>query len=74
MCKPAYDYDNTQMARAIAESVHNERHRRILQMILIDGWTYEQTAEAVDRTPRQVGRIVSQQSPRLREWIGQKMS
>ena len=74
MCKPAFSYDNTPMAAAISESIHNERHRRILPLILSDGWTYERTAEAVDRTPRQSGRIIAQESPRLRDWISQKMS
>ena len=74
MCKPKINYSNTSMAEAISESIHNERHRRILHLILIDGWTYERTAEAVDRTPRQVAYVVAKEAPRLADWICQKTS
>ena len=74
MCKPKTGYTNSRMAEAIAESIHNEIHRKILHAILIDGWTYERTAEAVDRTPRQVAYIVARESPRLTDWICQKNS
>ena len=74
MCKPAYQYDNTPMAHAIQESVHSALKREVLHAVLIDGWSYERTAEAVGRTPRQVGYILSQEIPRLEEWICQKTS
>lgn len=74
MCKPAYQYDNTPMAEAIAEAIHNELHRKILHAVLIDGWSYERAAEAMDRTPRQVGYIIAKEAPRLQEWICQKTS
>ena len=69
MCKPSFPYSNTAMAHAIAESIHNDLHRTILRAILIDGWTYERTAEIVDRTPRQVAYIVAKHAPRLNEWL-----
>ena len=53
------DYDNSAMLRLIEERVHNELHRRVLKLRLIDGWTYERIAEAVDRTPRQIYYIVT---------------
>jgi len=74
MCKPAYSYDNTTMAHAISECIHSELHRKVLYAVLIDGWTYERTAEAVDRTPRQVGYIIAKKTPQLSEWICQKTS
>ena len=74
MCKPKIKYDNTPMAHAIAECIHSELHRKILYAVLIDGWSYERTAEAVDRTPRQVGYVISQKTPLLSEWICQKTS
>ena len=74
MCKPAFPYDNSRMAEAIAEAIHNELHRQILYAVLIDGWSYERTAEAMDRTPRQVGYIIAKEAPRLQEWICQKTS
>ena len=74
MCKPKLDYDNTRMSHAISECIHSDLHRTILHAILIDGWTYEHTAEIVDRTPRQVAYIVAKHGPRLQEWICQKTS
>ena len=74
MCKPKSRYDNSVMAEAIAECVHSEANRTILHAILINGWTYERAAEAVDRTPRQVGYVVAKEIPRLEEWICQKTS
>ena len=74
MCKPSYHYGNSEMAHAISEIVHSDLHRAILHAVLIDGWTYERTAEAVDRTPRQVASIVGKHAPRLEEWLGQKTS
>ena len=71
MCKPKFKSHNTRMAEAIAESVHSELHRRILHAVLIDGWTYERTAESVDRTPRQVAYVISQHLPRLQEWMSE---
>ena len=73
MCKPKLVYNNTTMARAISEYIHSDLHRTILHAILIDGWTYERTAEAVDRTPRQIAYIVEKHAPRLQD-ICQKIS
>ena len=53
------DYDNSTMTRLINERVHNDLHRRVLKLRLIDGWTYERIAEDVDRTPRQIYYIVT---------------
>ena len=63
------DYDNSAMAEAISESIHNAMHREILRLRLIDGLTYEQIAERVDRTPRQIGRIMAKETPRLHDWM-----
>ena len=53
------DYDNSVMCRLIEERIHNDLHRRVLKLRLIDGWTYERIAEDVDRTPRQIYYIVT---------------
>ncbi len=74
MCKPSYHYGNSEMAHAISEIIHSDLYRTILHAILIDGWTYERTAEAVGRTPRQVAYIVGKHAPRLEEWLGRKTS
>ena len=71
MCKPKLQYDNSRMSHAISECIHSELHRTILHAILIDGWTYERTAEAVDRTPRQVAYIVEKTAPRLEAWMSE---
>ena len=63
------DYDNSVMSEAIAESIHNAMHRDILRLRLIDGLTYEQIAERVNRTPRQIGRIMAKDTPRLYDWM-----
>ena len=63
------DYDNSAMARLIDEKIHSDLHRRVLKLRLIDGWTYERIAEAVDRSPRQIGYILAKETPRLRELL-----
>ena len=63
------DYDNSAMARLIDEKIHSDLHRQILKLRLIDGWTYERIAEAVDRSPRQIGYILAKETPRLRELL-----
>ncbi len=74
MCKPTFRYDNTPMAEAIAECIHNELHRQILHAVLIDGWSYERIAEKVRYSPRHISRIMDKAAPLLDEWLRQKMS
>lgn len=63
------DYDNSAMAKLIDEKIHSDLHRRVLKLRLIDGWTYERIAEAVDRSPRQIGYIIAKDAPRLRDLL-----
>ena len=74
MCKPAFSYDNNPMAEAIAECIHNEKRREILHAVLINGWSYECAAEKTGYSARHVGRIIAQESPKLQDWLCQKMS
>ena len=74
MCKPKTKYDNSAMATAIAECIHNEIHRDILHATLINGWSYERVAEKVNMSPRHVSRIMDKDAPLLDEWLSQKMS
>ena len=74
MCKPTIRYDNTPMAEAIAECIHNVQHREILHATLIDGWSYERIAEKVQYSPRHISRIMDQNAPLLDEWLRQKKS
>lgn len=49
---------NSEIAERISENIHSARNRRIMQMKLIDGMTYEQIAETVEMSPRQIKNIV----------------
>lgn len=52
------EYSNSRIREIIAEYVHSERDRRILERRLIDGITFERLAEEFDMSDRQVRRIV----------------
>ena len=52
------EYSNSQIREVIAEWIHNERDRRILERRLIDGITFERMAEEFDMSDRQMRRIV----------------
>lgn len=52
------EYSNSQIREVIAEWIHNERDRRILERRLIDGLTFERLAEEFDMSDRQMRRIV----------------
>lgn len=52
------EYSNSQIREIIAEYIHSERDRRILERRLIDGITFERLAEEFDMSDRQVRRIV----------------
>ena len=64
------DVKNSDIAKAIDEYIHSERDRKILVLRLIDGLTYEQIAEAVDMSARQVKNIVYKAQDRLFGKIG----
>lgn len=74
MCKPQVKYDNSVMAEAIAESIHDEQHREILHAALINGWSYERIAEKVGISSRHVSRIMDKNAPQLDDWLRRKMS
>lgn len=52
------EYTNTQIRELIAEWIHSERDRRILERRLIDGITFEKLAEEFDMSPRQIVNVV----------------
>ena len=52
------EYTNSQIRRIIAEYIHSERDRRILERRLIDGVTFERLAEEFDMSARQMKNIV----------------
>lgn len=52
------EYSNSQIREIIAEWIHDERDRKILELRLIDGKTFEQIAEIMDMSDRHIKRIV----------------
>ena len=52
------EYTNSQIRELIAEYIHSERNRKILERRLIDGVTFEQLAEEFDMSVSQVKRII----------------
>ena len=52
------EYTNSRIREVIADYIHSERDRRILERRLIDGITFERLAEEFDMSPRQMKNIV----------------
>ena len=52
------EYTNSQIRGLIAEWIHSERDRRLLERRLIDGVTFERLAEEFDMSVRQIKNIV----------------
>ena len=52
------EYTNSQIRELIAEYIHSERDRRILERRLIDGITFERLAEEFELSVRQTKTIV----------------
>ena len=52
------EYTNTRIREVIAEYIHSERDRAILERRLIDGITFERLAEEFDMSVRQTKSIV----------------
>ena len=59
------DYTNSQIREIIAEYIHSERDRRILERRLVDGITFERLGEEFDMSDKQVKRIVYKLQERL---------
>ena len=55
------EYTNSQIREAIAEYIHSERDRKILERRLIDGVVFEKLAEEMEMSPRQIRSIVHKQ-------------
>ena len=52
------EYTNSQIRELIAEHIHSERDRKILERRLIDGVTFERLAEEFLMSERQMKTIV----------------
>lgn len=59
------NYTNSQIREVIAEHIHNERDRKILERRLIDGITFERLAEEFDMSVSQMKRIIQKNSMEL---------
>ena len=55
------EYTNSQAREAIAEHIHSQRNRIILEKRLIDGLTIERISEDMDMSPRQIRNIIHKQ-------------
>ena len=51
-------YTNSEISRRIDEHIHNQKYRDIMRMRLVDGYTYDHIAEAVEMSERQIKNIV----------------
>ena len=52
------EYTNSRIRELIAEYIHSERDRRILERRLIDGITFDRLAEEFDMSVRQMKNII----------------
>ena len=52
------EYTNSRIRELIAEHIHSERDRKILERRLIDGIVFEKLAEEFDMSPRQIRNVV----------------
>lgn len=52
------EYTNSKAREAIAEVIHSERDRTIMERRLIDGVTFERLAEEQDLSVSQIKRII----------------
>ena len=67
------EYTNTRIRELIAEYIHSERDRRILERRLVDGLTFERLAEEFDMSDRQIRRIVYKLQEQLFKHIDTRM-
>ena len=56
------DYTNSQIRELIAEHIHSERDRKILERRLIDGIIFERLAEEFEMSVSQIKRIIMKNS------------
>lgn len=60
-----YDLSRNEWENLIDQYIFSERDRYILKVNLLDGKTYEQIAELVDMSSRQIARIVPKLQDKL---------
>ena len=63
------DYTNSQICEIIDDHIHDKRARTILKLRLCDHCTYEEIAEEVDRSVRQVGYTLNKFIPTIAKYL-----
>lgn len=63
------EYTNSRIRELIAEYIHSERDRKLLERRLIDGITFERLAEEFDMSPRQIRTIVHKNESTLFKYV-----
>lgn len=63
------DYTNSAINAVIDEHIHSKKHRIILKARLIDGLTYEQIAENVDMSVRQIKNIIYKEQEKVLKYF-----
>ena len=61
-----YNLTNSEIEKRISENIHSDRDRRILRLRLIEGWTFERIAEAVEMSPRYLRTLVHRLAENLK--------
>lgn len=59
------DMPRSEWENLIDEWIFSERDRLILKYVMLDGYSYEQIAEALDMSTRQIARII----PKLQDKV-----
>ena len=63
------EYTNSQIRNLIADIIHSERDRKILERRLVDGITFERLADEFEMSPRQIKTIVYKNERILFSWL-----
>lgn len=63
------EYTNSAISNIIDEHIHSKRDRIILKARLIDGLTYEQIAEDVDMSVRQIKNIIYKEQDKVLKYF-----
>ena len=64
------EYTNSMIRSLIAEHIHSERDRRIMERRLIDGIVFDRLAEEFSMSPRQIRNIVYKNEKILFKYVG----
>lgn len=60
----------SEWSKLIDEWIFDEKHRDMLKLNLLDGWTYDQVATKYGMSIRQIARII----PKLQKQLFQRLS